>query len=355
VSLNPVADAFLQACLDPGQMAAALASLASTAEADGAVLVHKRGDRQLLPMCTPSIRQFVTDYLGGDHPIDPRVDLVNPTLQENFRLDHDDFSDEVMRRDPFYQEFLRPRGVGWNACALLTRSLDGDTVYLAFKRRLQAGPFTQALLGRAAALLPLLRTAAAAGVNAQVMGGASSVFAAGGHRFIYRLHDHRHATLANSDMPDNPVLSLRDGTIHLPDPRNRANATRAIDRALAGFAPVAALLRDEQGGRWSMRVIPALRDGFAMETDERAWIVLSQLDLVEDGSADAFVPLGMDLFGLSRAEARIAYWIMRGDSVSTIARRLSLQAGTVRNQLKAVFNKVGVARQVELVALLSRI
>ena len=354
MSATLAADTFLMACLDPGRMEHALAALAREAEADGAVLVHKRGDRQLPPICSHSMQRFVVDYLDGDHPLDPRIDLVNPTIHESFRVDHDDFSEEAIRRDPFYQEFLRPRGVGWNACALLTRSLDGDTVYLAFKRQLDAGPFDQERLARASTLLPLLRAAAASGVNAQVMATAGNPHGCG-HRFVYRLHDHRHASLANGSAVQNPVFSLRDGALHATDQRNHVRIARAIERALSGGAPTAALLRDELGGRWSMRVIPAMRAGFRLETDDQAWIVLSQLDLPEDGSADAFIPLGVDLFDLSRAEARVAYWIMRGDSVATIAQRLSSKPGTVRNQLKAVFHKTGATRQVELAALLARL
>jgi DNA-binding CsgD family transcriptional regulator len=54
-----------------------------------------------------------------------------------------------------------------------------------------------------------------------------------------------------------------------------------------------------------------------------------------------------------RAEARVAGGISSGQTVDDIAASLSLSRETIRTQLKAVFAKVGVSRQVDLVNLLA--
>jgi DNA-binding CsgD family transcriptional regulator len=58
-------------------------------------------------------------------------------------------------------------------------------------------------------------------------------------------------------------------------------------------------------------------------------------------------------FGLTAAEARLANRLSAGAALETIADELQISKGTVRNQLKSVFQKTGVHRQSDLVALLA--
>jgi DNA-binding CsgD family transcriptional regulator len=62
-----------------------------------------------------------------------------------------------------------------------------------------------------------------------------------------------------------------------------------------------------------------------------------------------------DAFGLTDREAQVAALIGEGLDLIEIARRLRIDAGTVRNHLKSVFVKSGTHRQAELVALLWRL
>ena len=71
------------------------------------------------------------------------------------------------------------------------------------------------------------------------------------------------------------------------------------------------------------------------------------------------VELPLDLlqtaFGLTPAEAKVAQRIACGDSLEEIAERHRVSPGTVRGQLKAVFQKTQTHRQARLVSLLSRL
>jgi DNA-binding CsgD family transcriptional regulator len=58
-------------------------------------------------------------------------------------------------------------------------------------------------------------------------------------------------------------------------------------------------------------------------------------------------------FGLTTAEARLAMRMASGAALETVADELRISKETARNQLKAVFQKTGVRRQAELVALLA--
>ena len=56
------------------------------------------------------------------------------------------------------------------------------------------------------------------------------------------------------------------------------------------------------------------------------------------------------LFGLTQREADVAALLSSGKSVNTIAEEHAVSVGTVRVQLKAIFRKMGVAGQVELIS-----
>jgi DNA-binding CsgD family transcriptional regulator len=58
-----------------------------------------------------------------------------------------------------------------------------------------------------------------------------------------------------------------------------------------------------------------------------------------------------DRYGLTPAEARVALHIIGGGDIASFAKAAGVSPGTVRSQLKAVFAKVGVSRQAELVRL----
>jgi DNA-binding CsgD family transcriptional regulator len=60
-----------------------------------------------------------------------------------------------------------------------------------------------------------------------------------------------------------------------------------------------------------------------------------------------------DLFDLTPAEARVARGIAAGKTIRDIAGEAGFALGTVRQQLKSVFGKTGVARQADLVGLLA--
>ena len=61
------------------------------------------------------------------------------------------------------------------------------------------------------------------------------------------------------------------------------------------------------------------------------------------------------LFGLTPEEVRVAVGIVRGQTPTEIASDARVSVNTVKTHLKAVFEKAGVSRQAELVALLASV
>jgi DNA-binding NarL/FixJ family response regulator len=68
--------------------------------------------------------------------------------------------------------------------------------------------------------------------------------------------------------------------------------------------------------------------------------------------ASAPIRPNRDLRQLSSRELEIVTRLMAGDRVPSIARQLFLSEGTIRNHLSAVFGKLGVGSQQELIDLL---
>ena len=61
------------------------------------------------------------------------------------------------------------------------------------------------------------------------------------------------------------------------------------------------------------------------------------------------------VFGLTRTEARIATYVLCGQTVQELAESTGVSVGTVRSQMKAIFEKTQTHRQAELVGLLTRL
>jgi DNA-binding CsgD family transcriptional regulator len=56
-------------------------------------------------------------------------------------------------------------------------------------------------------------------------------------------------------------------------------------------------------------------------------------------------------FNLTPAEARLVLRLMAGDSLKSAAKALAIEYEMARNDLKAIFDKTGTRRQMELVIL----
>jgi hypothetical protein len=140
-ALAPVTGRVLEAALLGEGWPEALSRFAEAAGVTGAVIVNDaaQGRTTLLP--TESVAEPVADYRVGKTPPDPRAALVSPRFGDGFVTDFDAFTPDEIRRDPFYASFLRPIGLGWHACALLSERPSGDRLYISLKRAHRYGHY----------------------------------------------------------------------------------------------------------------------------------------------------------------------------------------------------------------------
>jgi hypothetical protein len=83
----------------------------------------------------------------------------------------------------------------------------------------------------------------------------------------------------------------------------------------------------------------------------RILLVLTPLQAAGFESADRL----RQVFGLTRAEARLASRPAAGDDIASAAKSLGVAQGTPRGELKAIVRKIGAKPQAELVGLLARV
>ncbi len=160
------------------------------------------------------------------------------------------------------------------------------------------------------------------------------------------------------------AAAIRDQVFHIQSgqltPRDTEMAS-AFGRMLQGVSaadhaheigPDAAIrLRCEDGSSFLARAAPLV--GPAIDVFMRARILLLLTPLQSTGFES--VARLRSVFGLTRAEARLAGCLAAGDDLASAAIRLGVSQGTLRGALKAIFRKTGAKRQAELVGLLTRI
>src|SRR5262245_3999341 len=153
-----VDDVVAAALLDEG-WDAALTRFAHAAGARDAVLMRNTRHATVVGVATEEAADTVAAFIAGKAPPNSRYDKVKADPKGGFRIDHDDYSDAELKRDPFYQEFLRPAGVFWHANAILLSGPD-EMVELSLKRHATRSPFSRESVAILDSALPELRAAA---------------------------------------------------------------------------------------------------------------------------------------------------------------------------------------------------
>ncbi|MBX9602210.1 MAG: helix-turn-helix transcriptional regulator [Bryobacteraceae bacterium] len=145
----------------------------------------------------------------------------------------------------------------------------------------------------------------------------------------------------------NGRLVLRDSQAELHLHRLlAAAATRSLSTLPGGFLNVS-----HAGRSLLLTVLPAHRYA-AVGADPLAALLLI---IDPDARPKSRSLLLSQLFHLTPAESRVVMLLLEGLDPNAIAARTHTTAGTVRFQLKAVYRKLGVARQSQLIRLVSRI
>ena len=152
-------------------------------------------------------------------------------------------------------------------------------------------------------------------------------------------------------------FTSKSGRLHAADRASDILFQTVLDQALTHGSKPGQRRRQALGLKRAdkrpliVRAVPV--DPAARTEIDGAAIVLMLVD--PEDCAEPSDSMLQQVFGMTKAEARVANRIMCGASLQEIAEATDVSVGTVRSQTKALFAKTGTHRQSELVGLLTRL
>ncbi len=356
VEIGAAIDEIYEASVAPKSWHKVLHRMAEICDAEGTLLFTWSAGGAMRWICSPEINPMVREWVSSEWvKRNARVRLL-AIGESRFLTDLDGFTPEELASDPFYNEFLRPRGLGW-CVGTVIRLASGASFVFSVEKAFEKGPVSpeavQTLnrlrphLARAAALSASIGRERAKTVVAtlQAIGIPAAVLTTSGRPIVANQHFLNCA----------PSVTVSLGNqVSFADPK----AQMEFGEALAAFDSKSLTERGRsivvpRVGKNPMLIghlAPFARAATDIFNDGTSILLITHL--VEQTAPDP--RLLVNLFDLTPTEARVASLLVEGKSVKAIARMQGVAANTVRMQLKSVFSKTGVHRQAQLVSLLAQ-
>jgi DNA-binding CsgD family transcriptional regulator len=346
-----------EAALDPTIWPEIMEQISATVGATGAVLLQSDIRTPDVPR-TSSVDALVRRYFAdGWSTRDVRGNKGVPLLAGGAPviIDQDFITSDQMRRDPLYNDCLIVEGFQWFAAVGFWA---GSALWtLTFQRTQREGAFEPSDKRILAQLSQPMTEAASLSkaVGRAVVSGMTNALdlvrepALVLDRLGFVLDANSGAERLFDD-----EFRIKARRIYIRDKRARASLDECFEklRAAPDMSPVSTgpiVVRRERKPPIVVRIMPIPGAARSPFLGARALVTLGEL-----GPPPAPDPEILSaVFGLTRAESRLASLVAAGLSLQQAARELQVSPATVRNQLKAVFAKTGTHRQSELVTVIS--
>lgn len=358
-SIEGVAERFRAAGLGEGSWEAALDSLAAVTGSTGAQLISL-GSAGSVPVNVmtgvplETGRHFVAAG-GGDPAVNSRV-RVGLRAAELEVLDETAFTTAAdMRLNPEYGEWVRAWDMHHACLTNLVKEPDQHAGLALLRSERQGNVDDEqkrafGVLARQARAAVRIRMALEA-QGARLLAGAmeavrATAFFCDAAGRVRGMTASAEAMLAAGD-----VLRLANGVLTTACEADRRGLEVALAEALAGGAPAFAVAarRVDGEGRVFLEATPLPATSSA-GFGPRALIIVHDPDM----DATRVAMAARSLYGLSASEAAIAARLAAGRSPAAIAHERRVSLGTVRTQVRRIYQKLGVTSQLELAARLPR-
>lgn len=359
-------DSFQTAAIDGNWYPALEALAAATGSRSGELIVVGRDASVPLNLMTNVPEELGRRFIeckGGDPAVNPRVKagLGSPLLRVMAEADF--ITPDEYDRNAHYREFAVPFDIPFICLATLDRS-PNLLVGLAVLRSAQQGHISSEQRACFAAIASHVR--AAVRTQAHLAGNAAALltgtmealsipaFLCDDSGMVRQL-----TPAAEALVNGGSGLELRQGRLHAKQDADSQSLSSAIRAAAAG---------------WLGMSVPALRTvvirGAKPEDPTIVLDIVSLpsrgIDLMpalrvlivsrsQRGSEQRKAAVMQSVYGLTAAETDIALQLARGRTAAAIATVRRVALSTVRLQIKTLLAKVGVNRQVELVARLNEL
>ncbi|MCP3728381.1 helix-turn-helix transcriptional regulator [Paraburkholderia sp. CNPSo 3272] len=355
-----------EASLDPQSIPMALGSIAKEIGAEHVNLWIRSPDESRSAHDWDGIEPaYIDSYERYYNQLDPIVPLTSSWMPGTLFTDQMLVSATVLSRSEFYQDWVRPQGIGGIALANFMR--DGDLVGLFGAPRASVRPYPQRSLEMISALLPHLRHAirtlrTLGDLSIRARDYANALNALTQKIFIVD----ENARVRHCNQTAELLLSTHSG-LHIDHhvlTTPTLSSTRALHRLIAQ-----ATCTDRQQQRGGAMLIDCVSPGCTIRilvtpinsdatiesglsfAPRTALIVVAES---ENRHANAHQYL-QSLFGLTHGEARVACEIGRGSTPKEVAQTLGVMPSTVRTHLHQIYSKMGVRRQSDLVRIVTQL
>ncbi|MGI4765472.1 MAG: response regulator transcription factor, partial [Janthinobacterium lividum] len=275
-----------------------------------------------------------------------------PAPQDGFICDQMDLFRGPRERDAFYMDFIRPRGLAYQASAYLDGA-GSDTVNLMVFRGSGGGGFEPDDLQAFRVFLPFIRAAAMlsrASLRLEADRRATP-FLSRGDPVLYVAYDgsvRHHSQNALAVLA--PDMTLRDRRLAVSAPGCQRKVDAALTTALVERRPSLVTIVTDDARSLRLLVLPVLGEALDMFRATSALVVV--LDIarptqVDEGSIDLLVAAT----GLTRRETEVVRLVASGHTPRKASEILDISYETARLHLKGAFGKLDVHSQAELTAL----
>ena len=291
---------------------------------------------------------------GKTPPLTEATRMI-PAPREGFVCDQMDVFRSLRERDAFYTEFIRPRGLAYQASAYLDGT-GSDTVNLMLFRGPRSGGFESSDLRSFKAFLPYARAAAMAS-RARLRYEAdrqAAPFLNRGEPVLHVAHDgtiHHHSIDALTLLA--PDVTMRDRRLVVSAPDCQRRIDKALMAALGDRRPGLVTIMDEVRSL-RLLIVPVL--GQALDVFRATAALVVALDIARPTQVnESLVNLLAAATGLTSRETEVARLVMCGHTPRKISVLLKINYETVRFHLKGAFAKLEVHSQSEMISLYSRL
>lgn len=358
VLLSAGLNAFASAGIDSSAWRRGLEDISTATESTGCVLLAIKGNVPGVPHTT-SLSGLVEDYFGkGWTTREFRARGIPALRRKGVIVDQDFVSPSQMKKEAYYQEFMRSHGVQWFAG--ISFSVEGDVWMACLQRSEQQGPFSKQEQAALEELRPGLSASAAISraIGTARLDGLLAGFDIMKQGVVF-VDRYGKVVLLNQD-----AEKISADTLGIVDSALQLKFTPS-DRALSRAIFIAANARSEEQheatstlyltraiGRPIIATVSPIpfpvQDCFA---PARVMILLSDPDSKPRSPSDQLKAY----FSLTDSEAEFAYGLALGNSPEALAVQLGYTVGSARQITKKVLVKTDTHRQSEFVALAAKV
>ncbi len=267
-------------------------------------------------------------------------------------------------RSRIVADFLDPLGMRRQICGVFAKT-DNSIGTLSIMRSRRAGPFRAESRRRFGIVMSHLQqsyrlydTVGRAAIHSSVSAMVVDLLEVP----IFVCTSDRRVLLANKaalELVGSGEILLRAGTLSATDLATEASLCAATQAAaleetgegIADARGICVMRGRRTGVLHRFRTCPlAQKHPLRGEAGSRGVVALIGISRRSDGTRS--VPVFVEVFGLRKAEARLAALLMDGTSLDEAARTMRITINTARSYLQLIFERTGSHRQAELVSIL---